>query len=73
MCWNFAYADGEAEKAIQNETGIFPVHCQICGKEMVDGKLLSHWKSGQCKKVAMEKYQQQVDKQIKELLKNIFK
>ena len=69
MCWNFAYADGEEEKAIRDETGIFPVQCQICKKELLDGELLAHWRSEECVKITAKKVREEIIKSIEKYTK----
>ena len=65
MCWNFAYADGEAEEAIRNETGTFSTRCSICKKTLLDGKLLSHWKSKECIKIITKQLEKDIKNQLK--------
>lgn len=68
MCWNFEYADGEAEKAIQNETGTFPTQCSICKKKLLDGELLAHWRSKECLKIIAEQIKKDIENQLKKYL-----
>ena len=64
MCWNFAYADGEAEEAIRDETGTLETQCSVCGETLKDGELLSHWKSGSCMRISMKRHRQQTSERI---------